>query len=387
MGRIHLSILTASLSMTVLSLIIPGGVVIEFGLDRAPASGTATPLTISIQKGGLDYFGRILLAIPEDCTLSPKNLHGGSFALDEEEGRAVVSWLKLPEADRFDLQFDLKVAPDAPAGTREMTSEFSFIRNQDRASVTPPPFLFEVANPRGADGDLASAPPLAPSAASGLSEPTAHRTWTEDGGDLLVRIEVDGHDGGFMKLEESLPLDCDLTVLDAGSGTVQTQSDGFSVVWFDGIDAGAVVYQLRQCALSTVQNLSGSLSAVHDGKSVTIDVLSLGLVRESGAQRPHVAPEMPEISFEVQVAATKKAVVTDYFKEKFNFRRPTIEEESGEWWKYSTGNHEEYAEARATRNQIRENHQFLGPFVIARRNGRRISVQEALTLTGQQWTP
>ena len=138
MGRIHLSILTASLSMTVLSLIIPGGVVIEFGLDRAPASGTATPLTISIQKGGLDYFGRILLAIPEDCTLSPKNLHGGSFALDEEEGRAVVSWLKLPEADRFDLQFDLKVAPDAPAGTREMTSEFSFIRNQDRASVTPP---------------------------------------------------------------------------------------------------------------------------------------------------------------------------------------------------------------------------------------------------------
>ena len=114
-----------------------------------------------------------------------------------------MSWLKLPEADRFDLQFDLKVAPDAPAGTREMTSEFSFIRNQDRASVTPPPFLFEVANPRGADGDLASAPPLAPSDASGLSEPTAHRTWTEDGGDLLVRIEVDGHDGGFMKLEES----------------------------------------------------------------------------------------------------------------------------------------------------------------------------------------
>ena len=96
---------------------------------------------------------------------------------------------------------------------------------------------------------------------------------------------------------------------------------------------------------------------------------------------------MPVISFEVQVAATKKAVVTDYFKEKFNFRHPTIEEESGDWWKYSTGNHGEYAEARAMRNQIRENHQFLGPFVIARRNGRRISVQEALTTTGQQWTP
>ena len=45
-------------------------------------------------------------------------------------------------------------------------------------------------------------------------------------------------------------------------------------------------------------------------------------------------------------------MVTDYFKEKFNFRRPTIEEESGDWWKYSTGNHEEYAEARATRTRF-----------------------------------
>ena len=59
MGRIHLSILTAGLAMTVLSLIIPGGVVIEFGLDSAPASGAATPLTISIQKGGLDYLSLI----------------------------------------------------------------------------------------------------------------------------------------------------------------------------------------------------------------------------------------------------------------------------------------------------------------------------------------
>jgi hypothetical protein len=387
MRRFHPSMLTAGLAMTVLSLIIPGGVVIEFGLDSAPASGTATPLTISIQKGGLDYFGRILLAIPEDCTLSPKKLHGGSFALDEEEGRAVVSWLKLPEADRFDLQFDLKVAPDAPAGTREIRSEFSFIRNQDRASVTPPPFLFEVANPTGTGGDLASASQEASLDASGSATPTAHRTWTEVGMDLIVRIEVDGHDGGFMKLEESLPSGCDLTVLDAGSGTVQTQPDGFSVVWFDGIGAGSVVYQLRQCALSAVQNLSGSLSAVHDSKSVTIDVLSLGLVSESGAQEPEVASKMPEISFEVQVAATKKAVVTDYFKEKFNFRLPTTEEESEDWWKYSTGNHEEYAEARAMRNQIRENHQFLGPFIIARRNGCRISVQEALTTTGQQWKP
>ena len=93
------------------------------------------------------------------------------------------------------------------------------------------------------------------------------------------------------------------------------------------------------------------------------------------------------ISFEVQVAATKNGGVTDYFKEKFNFRLETKEEKDGEWWKYTTGHHEEYAGAKSLRNDIRKEFPFHGPFVIARAEGRRISVQEALTRTGQRWTP
>jgi hypothetical protein len=210
-----------------------------------------------------------------------------------------------------------------------MTSEFSFIRNQDRASVTPPPFLFEISNPNAAPASLLPATGESVTDSPSSPPPGAHRMWSEVGGDILVRIEVEGNDGGFMKLEEAIPSGCELDLLDTGSGTVQTGPYGFSVVWFDGSDGGSVVYQLGKCGLSMVQNLSGSLSAVHDGESVTIDVLTLGLVRESGAQRPREAIETPVISFGVQVAATKNSVVTDYFKEKFNFRLPTTEEESG----------------------------------------------------------
>ena len=66
-------------------------------MDGHARSGQASPLTVSIQKGGLDYFGRILLLVPEDCQLIPRQLNGGSFAWDEEQNRAVVSWLKLPK--------------------------------------------------------------------------------------------------------------------------------------------------------------------------------------------------------------------------------------------------------------------------------------------------
>ena len=165
MGRIHLSILTASLSMTGPEPRHSRQVVIEFGLNRAPASSSHAA-DDRHPEGGLDYFGRILLAIPEDCTLSPKSLHG-SFALDEEEGRAVVSWLKLPEADRFDLQFDLKVAPDAPAGTREITSSSASSAIRTRPPSTPSLPCSRWPIRADANDDLASAPPPTTSDASG----------------------------------------------------------------------------------------------------------------------------------------------------------------------------------------------------------------------------
>ena len=69
------------------------------------------PLTISISKGGLDYFGRMMLRLPPDCRLEPQSLFGGSYHWDEEENLAVVSWLKLPERERFDLEFDFLFRP------------------------------------------------------------------------------------------------------------------------------------------------------------------------------------------------------------------------------------------------------------------------------------
>ena len=103
MARLATSLCLTTLVLGMLSMAIPGGVVIEYGMEGNPQPGQASPLTVSIQKGGLDYFGRILFMVPEGCQLIPRQLSGGSFAWDSEQNRAVVSWLKLPDADRFDL--------------------------------------------------------------------------------------------------------------------------------------------------------------------------------------------------------------------------------------------------------------------------------------------
>ena len=102
---------------------------------------------------------------------------------------------------------------------------------------------------------------------------------------------------------------------------------------------------------------------------------------------PGIDSASPDIHFEVQIAALKNRRVTDYFREQLDFRHEVKEERVAPWSKYTTGTFALYEEARDHRNSLRSAYSIEGPFVIGREEGRRISVQEALTKTGQHWMP
>ncbi len=92
------------------------------------------------------------------------------------------------------------------------------------------------------------------------------------------------------------------------------------------------------------------------------------------------------ISYKVQILAAHRVVNKTYFEQKFNFTdRFNIENHEG-WVKYTTGSFAQYKEARDARESITGNHGKLpGPFVTAYNDGERITVQEALLITNQQW--
>jgi len=96
-------------------------------------------------------------------------------------------------------------------------------------------------------------------------------------------------------------------------------------------------------------------------------------------------PEMG-ITYKVQIMAAHKVVNKTYFKQKFSFEdQYNIENHEG-WVKYTTGKYVEYKQARDAREEITQKHNRLpGPFVTAYNQGERITVQEALLLSSQQW--
>lgn len=92
------------------------------------------------------------------------------------------------------------------------------------------------------------------------------------------------------------------------------------------------------------------------------------------------------VYYKVQVVAGHKLVSKEFIQKTYRFNEPfSIENHEG-WIKYTTGSYDIYKGARDKRQAlVTANHNFPGPFVTAYNADERITVQEALMITNQQW--
>ncbi|MBV6404498.1 MAG: hypothetical protein IT228_13695 [Flavobacteriales bacterium] len=108
------------------------------------------------------------------------------------------------------------------------------------------------------------------------------------------------------------------------------------------------------------------------------------------ATRPDPSKGVPApekgIAYKVQITAAHREVGREYFAGRHRFHEPfSIERHEG-WIKYTTGSFGQYRDARDKRTAlVAAGHELPGPFVTAYNNGVRITVQEALMLSGQSW--
>lgn len=90
------------------------------------------------------------------------------------------------------------------------------------------------------------------------------------------------------------------------------------------------------------------------------------------------------VSYLVQIGAFRNAIASDVLSKKFNISE-TIKSEMAEGYsKFMVGNFAEYKQARSHRETIKQKG-CNSAFVVAYNNSKRITVQEALMITGQKW--
>ena len=92
------------------------------------------------------------------------------------------------------------------------------------------------------------------------------------------------------------------------------------------------------------------------------------------------------VDYKVQILAGHRIISYKQVSNQFNYNGEYALETHNGWIKYTVGTNSKYSDARDSRNELK-NYNFPGPFVTAYNYGERISVQEALILTSQNWVP
>jgi len=92
------------------------------------------------------------------------------------------------------------------------------------------------------------------------------------------------------------------------------------------------------------------------------------------------------VDYKVQILAGHRIISEKQVSNQFNYNGEYALETHNCWIKYTVGSNSRYSDARDSRNELKI-YNFPGPFVTAYNYGERISVQEALILTSQNWVP
>ena len=231
----------------------------------------------------------------------------------------------------------------------------------------------------------------------------------EAGTEFTVEINAK-KDGmkGFARIQETLPQGLTALSLDNKGGTFSFIDQKVKIIWDNLPPDEDIKVSYRVVVGDNVSgdvSISGTFSYVEndDPKKIDIPVTTITVkakttlaLNPTPATTPTVTSTPPEtttavpspenkVAYKVQICALSKMQRgTSYFESKFAISDKVSMEFHEGWRKYIVGKYTMYKDARDYRETVRVKG-IENPFVTAYNNGKRITVQEALMVSNQQW--
>lgn len=386
-----------------------GGMVEEHDLPSSLSVGERALCTWMIDIRDLSGFARLQIQLPAGLNAEPVETQNASFTMDK--GRAKLIWIDLPETDVLTIQ--IAVTANASFQGGEVKQWFSFIREGSRVDVEFEPHIISLDSSQKVAGVSTSELDLSPS-----------RTWKPEASDVgIMTVRIENIDPGqFLKIEEFIPKPLATEALVNGDADIVDSFDGTRLyVWQAAPSSGFIEIQYRIMGVnsSTRPSVRGELHTTLGNQLMTIDLPEVLIEladssepspkqaegsmedrsdkdskesKESKDQTPppvvqHVVSSNNEVHFKVQVLAGPHRIDVRSIQKEYSFSGTITPESNQGWMKYTTGQFDIYSLARDERVRLRREFTFPGPFVTAYKQDQRISVQEALLLTKQNWIP
>ncbi len=401
-----------------------GEVRIEHELPERIAPGEELEVSIRVHKGDREQFAKLELELPKGLEVEAVEKSGASFS--SKDGTAKFLWMAMPKGGQFLVKYRLKANKGIEEGERTIRGEFRYLEGNKRKKVSlrDKTILVQksdgtsVSDEEGQEGKEQEKGDSSKTARDeeGVKVDRSIEKVEDRGFRVEARIQK-GDLEDFAKLLDSIP---------EGFQAVPIKEKGSSFT-FEGRKAKFVWMSMpRKSTLSVsyrlipeeaepgTYRLPGSLSYLKDGSTVVeeLDTLEFQVKdpkktadassgegekgkeekKEEGAKsstEDSLTGDVPDpqkgIDFRVQICAGHKDVPQDHFKEVYGYQGDYDIDQHKGWLKYLTGKFDAYKKARDKRVYFRKNFELPGPFVTAYNHGERITVQEALMITDQEW--
>lgn len=380
--------------------------------------GQELEVNIIINKNDFSGPGRLRLDLSEakGIEVIEKNSNGASFTFKNNE--VLFIWYDLPNNQNIEISYLIKTKENI-SSMNKISGDFSFVNKDERKQLDIPELTFEVKG-----DELATV--KEDENKSGIVI-TRNIMKIDSGYIVTIKTQLEDHKG-FARIKDVLPMNYNAEVIESNNAVFKNIDGCAKFIWSklskskqeilvkyllkrnDGIDTNFVItgdfsseklisqgykngvkipetiYEVYKDKILFTQDQNDSSTFAINSKEIdSIENLESNL--NKGLDNVITSQKVKNnINYKVQILAGHKIISQKYLSNKFKFNENySIESHKG-WIKYTVGDNSEYSKARNDRNEL-DKYNFPGPFVTAYNYGNRVTVQEALILTNQNWIP
>lgn len=329
-------------------------------ITRSYSSSTVEPagditVSLTIHKGSLSGFAKMEESIPDGLVISDGDKQGASFTYVDNKVKFV--WLSLPADSVFTISYKISVGSNV-SGNQSISGEFSYLENNNAMKYEVGSTSFTV---QGTSQPVASNNPAANTNQPENNTPPSNNT--------------------------TQPAENTNTppVNNATTEPVATQTQPETTTPDNNT---APVANSSQPATDTSHAATSTQPQAVPNENITSPANNTTQPVETQTANNAVTPNVPEasssVNYRVQIMALHNPVSVSVLAKKYGITETINEEMLEGFTKYTVGRFNEYKTVRDHREEVRSKG-VKGPFVVAYNSGKRITVQEALMITHQQW--
>ncbi len=407
------ALLFNTIILFIYQLFFSDGVTISKNIPSSAKPESEFTVELTIHKGSIGGFAKLQQDLPEGFLATQDENNGASFTFSNHSVKFI--WMSLPSDNDFTITYKVKVAAGI-SGDKVIVGKFSYISDNIKQVVDIAPSTITIENADAiATTDTLMATNTNDTEFSSVS--CVRSIPTSASSSFKVELTINkGNSIGFAKLIETLPAGFTASADETQGGSFSFIDQKVKFIWVSmpSQPEFKISYYLSPTpSISGNQIIDGTFSYIEDDETKKIMISPSTLIIGGATTKRQAvtsttsdakninkgtntdnttkalsATTIPspqgKVTYRVQIAALHKAVDATLLAAKYHINTSITTEMAEGFTKYTAGSENEYKAARDVREDFR-NKGVVGPFVTAYNKGKRITVQEALMITNQQW--